>query len=300
MEIQTRIANLIWGLVMNVLFNTFWTARFMRRSMDRILGATVDELKARYGYLKVGTETLERIGMEWVSATAGPPRILLYLHGGGYFMGGTESYRRWAFRVAHRFDSLVYLPEYRLAPEAPYPAALEDALAAFHKLREKHPTTPIFIGGDSAGAGLALALLLSLRDQGVKMPQGCFLLSPWADLTGDAPTYRSNRWRDLWLSRRKTRKWAPWYAGGQDFKNPFISPVFGDFTGLPPLLVLVGEQEVLLDDARTVAEKARQGKVSVELQVWPGMQHVWPIGLPQISESKEAMKAIASFLARNT
>jgi epsilon-lactone hydrolase len=299
MDIQTRIANLVWGLVMNVCFNAFCSVRLMRQNIDRLLGSTVDELKAQYGYLKVGSETVGGFPMEWVSATAGPPRVVLYLHGGGYFMGGIESYRRFAFRMAHRLDSLVYLPEYRLAPESPFPAALEDAIAAYRRISEKHPDVPIFVGGDSAGGGLCLALLLALRDQGQALPKGCFVLSPWADLTGEAESHRTNRYRDLWLSRRRLRKWSRYYAGQQDRKSPYLSPVFGDYNDLPPLLILAGEQEILLDDARAVAEKARQGKVKVELQVWPGMQHAWPLGIPQLSESKEAMKTIASFLTRN-
>jgi acetyl esterase/lipase len=190
----------------------------------------------------------------------------------------------------------VFVPDYRLAPESPYPAALEDALAAFRHVRSIRPGWPLFVCGDSAGGGLGLSLLLKLRDLGQPMPDGAVLLSPWTDLTASGGSVDDNRGRDLWFSRRHLEGWARYYLGRADARSPYLSPVFADLSGLPPLLLLAGEHELLLDDARRVHEAASRLGVASRLHIGPGMQHDWPLTLPWLGESKRAWHAMRRFV----
>jgi epsilon-lactone hydrolase len=238
--------------------------------------------------------------MESVCAVETPRAVLIHLHGGGYFMGSPASYRNRAMRLSFRCDAEVFVPDYRLAPEHPFPAPLDDAVAAFRYVRSIRPTSPIFVTGDSAGGGLALSLLVRIRELGERMPDGAILLSPWTDLSGISDSMSTNAKKDLWLSRAHLDRWGGYALGRLDRFDPTISPVFADLSHLPPLLVIVGGHEVLLDDATRVASSARAVGTKVELIVGEVMQHDFPLTLPWLDESRDAWTRIARFVGSNS
>lgn len=222
-------------------------------------------------------------------------RTVLYLHGGGYFMGSIAAYQHAAASLAVRCQARVVLPEYRLAPEHPHPAALDDALAAYQEVRSLWPQQPIVLAGDSAGGGLTLATLVALRDRGLPLPARAVTISAWTDATGSGASMQTNADKDYWLNRQLLDAWAPWYAGNA-LEQPLASPVFAQLGGLPPLLMLVGDQEVLLDDTLRVAERVRASGSQVEVLVGRQMQHVWCLYLGWLAESRRANRAIAEFV----
>jgi len=227
-------------------------------------------------------------------------RAVLYLHGGAYTRGSIRSHGPWCGRLAVATGARVLSVDYRLAPEHPYPAAVDDALAAYRwLLGQGLDPTRVAIAGDSAGGGLAAALLLAARHAGVAMPATAVLLSPWVDLTlsGESMDLRSDR--DPMCSRESLSRSAEWYAGHEDPACPLVSPLFGDLTGLPPLLVLVGTAEVLLDDSRRFAAAADAAGVDIELVVEEELLHVWPI-FPGVPEADAALEQIAEWVRKRT
>jgi acetyl esterase/lipase len=173
---------------------------------------------------------------------------------------------------------------------------LDDALAAWKYVRALRPSLPILLTGDSAGGGLGLSLLARLRDLGGEMPCGAVFLSPWTDLTMSSASIDTNRRTDLWLTRRHLECWARYYLAGADARTPSVSPVFADLSALPPLLLLAGENEILLDDALRVGEAARRAGTSARVLVGPGMQHDWPFTLPWLDESRSAWAEMRLFV----
>jgi acetyl esterase/lipase len=234
--------------------------------------------------------------MESVRAAPSPTAVVIHLHGGAFVFGSPESYRNRAMRLSYRFDAEVFVPDYRLAPEHPFPAALDDALAAYLFVRALRPQAPLFVTGDSAGGGLVLSVLLRLRELGEPMPAGAILLSPWTDLSASGASVNGNHGKDRWLARAHLSQWASYYAGATDPREPLMSPVFADLAGLPPLLVLAGEHEVLLDDAARVVEKALLSGTPASLLVGRRMQHDWPLTLPWLEESRAAWGAMRRFI----
>lgn len=243
--------------------------------------------------LKVG-----EIPCEWVLAPGADPELrLLYLHGGGWVSGSGGNYLPLAADISAAAKCAVLLPDYRLAPEHPFPAGLEDCVAAHEWLVANGPSGPgaasaTFIAGDSAGGNLTLATLLALRDRKLRLPAGGIPLSAAADFTLLSESLKTVH--DPIISARTMPEFRDRYLGKSDPRHPLASPVFGDYRGLPPLLIQVGEQEMLRDDSRRVAEKAAADGIPVTLEVWPGMVHVFQIrGLP---ESREAIEHIAEFI----
>ncbi|MFP3246861.1 MAG: alpha/beta hydrolase fold domain-containing protein, partial [Paraburkholderia sp.] len=191
--------------------------------------------------------------------------------------------------------------DYRLATEARFTAALDDALAAYRQLLASGiPAESIVISGDSAGGGLALATLVALRDAGGALPAGAVLFSPWTDLGASGASIRTNDGADPMFSGPAIGRAARLYLGDTPATHPYASPVYADLHGLPPLLIQAGSTEVLLDDSRRVAENARTEGVSVDLQVWPNMPHVWQIFTPFIPEARRALDEAASFVRKVT
>lgn len=231
------------------------------------------------------------------SPQADPARVLLYLHGGGYAVGSINDYKMICGQMADVLKTNLLIPEYRLAPEHPFPAAVEDAKAVYRWLLEQgFQPANIIIAGDSAGGGLSLAAVLSLRDDGVPLPAAIVCLSPWADLTFQGQSHQAKAKSEAMLTSEKLREWAGFYAGAENPAHPLISPVYADFHGFPPLLIQVGSQEILLDDARIVAEKARAAGVDVTLKIWEGMWHVWQMLSEFVPESKAAIEEIGRFI----
>ena len=238
------------------------------------------------------------IPCEWVLAPGAEPDVrLLYLHGGGWVSGSGGNYLPLAAEISREARCAVLLPDYRLAPEHPFPAGLEDCIAAHDWLTANGPTGPspakaTFIAGDSAGGNLTLATLLALRDRKRPLPAGGIPISAATDFTLASESLKTVD--DPILSAKTMPEFRARYLGDADPRNPLASPVFGDYRGIPPLLVQVGGEEMLRDDSVRVAEKARADGVPVTLEVWPGMVHVFHIrGLP---ESREAIRRMAEFM----
>jgi acetyl esterase/lipase len=231
---------------------------------------------------------------EWVEAGKSD-RTLLYLHGGGYVACSVVTHRPITAAFAqHGFR--VFAPEYRMAPEHLFPAAVEDAVAVYRGLREQG-ISKIVVSGDSAGGGLALAMLISLRDAGEELPAGVVLFSPWTDLAATGESLRTNDERCALFRGAKIGPGALYYLGTADPKNPLASPLYGDLKGLPPMLIHVGENEVLLDDSRRLVDRARTAGVSVEIKIWPVVPHDWQL-VPAMPEAKRSMREAAEFLSK--
>jgi acetyl esterase/lipase len=237
---------------------------------------------------------------EWVATAGGlEDRAVLYLHGGGYVMGSLATHRKLAGDIARASAARVLLVEYRLAPEHPHPAAVEDAVAAYRwLLAVGYDPGRLAIAGDSAGGGLTIATLVALRDAGDPMPAGAVAISPWADLTMEAASIQSRADLDPMVSAPDLTRFAGWYLDGTDARHPTASPAHADLTGLPPVLVHVGEAEVLVDDSTLLAARGRAAGVDVTLEEWPEMVHVWHVFAGRVPESTAAVERVGAFLRR--
>ena len=226
---------------------------------------------------------------------------VLYLHGGAYAYGSPSVYRDAIWRMAHATAAAVLCIDYRLAPEHPFPAGLDDAVHAYRwLLSQGADPMRIALMGDSAGGGLAYATLLRLRDEGAPLPAAAVGLSPWTDLTLSGESIRRNAEADPMLNAGQARFLADCYLGGADPKNPYASPLFGDFTGLPPSLIQVGDDEILLDDAVRLADGMRRAGCKAELELWPRMPHVWQMYAAFLPEGRKAIARIGRFVRQHT
>jgi monoterpene epsilon-lactone hydrolase len=272
----------------------------MRARFERLSRVSREKLQRKFPGLFFQDHVLDELAIESIRAVEAPSRVILYLHGGAFFMGSPASYRNRAMRLSYRCHAEVFVPAYRLAPEHPYPAALDDALAAWKLVKNLREGAPLFVAGDSAGGGLSLSLLVRLRDLGLTMPNGALLLSPWTDLTVSGASIDRNHGKDLWFTRKHLETWARYYVGRAVGASPYISPVFADLSGLPSLLLLVGENELLLDDALRVRDAARQKGTSATVLVGRGMQHDWPLTLPWLEESRLAWETMRAFVEEHS
>lgn len=236
---------------------------------------------------------------EWIMPRgASKDRVIFYTHGGGYVSGSCADHRMHVAKFVKDTGIGALLYEYRLAPEHPFPAAVEDTLVAYRWLLDQGVTADhILIVGESAGGGLCLAALLALRDLGLPLPAAGVALSPWTDLNCTGESYRVNARKDIsfegsWMV------WGKYYAGDSQRTHPWMSPLYGDLRGLPPLLIVVGTAEILLDDARAFADKAKAAGVDVTLGVWEGMVHCFPLFAPLISEATQAWAQICDFICQ--
>ncbi len=237
---------------------------------------------------------------EWhVPADVAPRRTILHLHGGGFIAGAPVHFRSFASWLAAQARARVLVLDYRLAPEHPFPAALEDAIAAvraLYALGTDHHALGIV--GDSAGGALALGTLLAMRDAGEPLPAAAALVSPLTDAAGTGETLRTNATTDVVLTARHKDELARMYAGQQPVEHPLISPLYADLRGLPSLLIHASESEILFDDARRLAEKAHAANVAVEFTVYPGMMHDFHQAVPLTPESRHAVRGMAAYFAR--
>jgi monoterpene epsilon-lactone hydrolase len=240
--------------------------------------------------------TADGVPVEWIEpAEPASDAVVLYLHGGGWIFGWYPSHRSLVARICEAASCRALAVDYRLAPEHPFPAALEDCVTAYRWLAGSGVSPRrIVIAGDSAGGNLVLTTLMTLRDAGEAMPAAGVCLSPMTDLAGTGDTFR--RGRDALLTVESAMSMARAYVGDQDPRAPLISPNYGDFTGLPRLLVQVGADEILLSDSLRLVENAEAAGVDVDLAVWPGMWHVWHTLAPYLPEARHAVDAIGSFV----
>ena len=225
-------------------------------------------------------------------------RYVLYFHGGGYVVGSARLFRDFTWRIARATRACVLYFDYRLAPEHPFPAALEDSVKVYRWLGDRHGSRRIAFVGDSAGGGLALATLHKLRDDGVELPAAAAALSPWTDLALTAPSLHSNAAADPMLSAKAMPELAHHYLAGADPRHPYASPLYGDPSGLPPTLIQVGSDEILRDDAVRMADRQRAAGCEVELEVWPRMPHAWQLYARILPEGRQAIERIGTFLER--
>jgi monoterpene epsilon-lactone hydrolase len=262
----------------------------------------VEKSAGRFGKLPagIGVSPANINGMaaeRIMPAGAGKDQVILYFHGGGYVVGSCPAHRAIVAKFVKDSGVGALLFGYRLAPEHPFPAALEDAMAAYGwLLAQGVPASQIVFVGDSAGGGLCLATLLAIRDQGLPLPAAAVALSPWTDLKCTGESYQTKlkvdpaTWPGSWTV------FSQYYAKDNDPDLPGISPLYGDLQGLPPLLIYAGSDEVLLDDSTRFAEKAKNAGVEVTLKVGEGMFHCFPVCAPLFPEAKQAMAEICTFI----
>ncbi|HEV2956876.1 MAG TPA: alpha/beta hydrolase [Xanthobacteraceae bacterium] len=229
-------------------------------------------------------------------AQSRPDRCVLYFHGGGYCIGTAALYRDFLWRIAAAACAQVLYFDYRLAPEHAFPAALDDAVAAYRWLVARFDRRHVAFAGDSAGGGLMFATLLRLRDEGVELPRAAAAVSPWTDLTLSGPSLRANADADPMLDPDNLPELVHNYCAAADPRNPYISPVYGDPAGLPPALIQAGSDEILRDDAVRMGANMRAAGCEAEVEIWEEMPHVWHLYARLIPEGRRAVARIGEFL----
>ena len=255
-------------------------------------------LKPAFG-VSVEATTVNGIDAEWLRPKAAPDsKVLLYLHGGAYLIGSCRTHRQMVSHIARAAGINALVPEYRLAPEHRFPAAIEDAVGIYRSLlTEGFKPGDIFIAGDSAGGGLTIATLLSLRHAGVPLPAAAVLLSPFLDVSasGESATTRADQ--DPWFDPSDLAVVADNYCDdADDLKNPLVSPVFANVAGLPPTLIQVGDDEILLSDSTRFAALMEEAGLEVQLEIWPEMWHVFQLLVGKMPESRMAIRKIGAYL----
>lgn len=276
------------------------------KAMAQAQVSTPQEMRALFEQMAVPAETDIKcdpvtaggVKAEWISAPgAAPDRAVLYLHGGGYVLGSIKTHRDLMGRVSRAAKARVLGLDYRLAPEHPFPAAVDDSLAAYRwMLQQDLKPSRIAIAGDSAGGGLVVATLVAIRDAKLPMPRAGVCLSPWVDLEGIGESMKTREQADPVVRREGLVQMAAAYLGGKDARTPLAAPLYADLKGLPPLLIQVGDAETLLDDSNRLAEKARAAGVQVKLEVWPEMIHVWQLFASFLPEGQKAVVGIGQYL----
>lgn len=278
--------------------------------VQRIDVSNVDVQKVRRLWNRLGKFLMTAIGVnikkdringlyaEWhVPKHCTHGKLILYLHGGAYIVGGTDMHRQMVSHLARAANVEVLLPDYRLAPEHKYPAAVEDAVGVYRTLlSDGWRACDIVLAGDSAGGGLTAATLLALRDAGDELPAGAVLMSPFLDVTASGETMQTRAEQDPWFHAEHVPIIADYYCEPDQHRDAYVSPVFADVHGLPPIYIQVGNDEILLSDSTRFAEKLQQAGCEVELEIWPDMWHVFQFFVNKMPESGRAVKKIGAFV----
>ncbi len=303
------------------LISHFYRFILRRASIFGKAGETIVERRARLDkaarFLKtppgvtIRPEDASGVPAEWTIPPGAPDdSALLYIHGGAWTIGSPRTHRAMVSQIALAAGVKALSIDYRLAPEHPFPAALEDCLAAYHWLLEQGiPATKIVLAGDSAGGNLTLATLLALRDfskgKGTfpskasdPLPAAAVCLSPATDLASTGESVRSRANVEVLLRNTRGGNAITHYTGDQDVHNPLISPLYGDLHGLPPILIHVGDHEILLNDSTRFVERARAAGVDAQVVVWPAMWHVFQMHAPRMPEARESIQQIAAFIRK--
>jgi monoterpene epsilon-lactone hydrolase len=278
------------------------------RSAPDLHGAPIEQRRAAFEAVTawfpvpddVRSEPVEADSVpgEWISAPgADPDRIIYYLHGGGYSMGSIKTHREMVSRLSRASGARALAIDYRLAPEHPFPAAVEDSTATYRwLLSTSADPARLVIAGDSAGGGLTVATLVALRDAGDPLPAAAVCLSPWVDMEGLGGSMTSKAEADPMVQRDDLLEGAQAYLGGADPRTPLAAPLYADLKGLPPLLIHVGTAETLLDDSTRLAERAKTAGVDVTLEPWEDMIHVWHYMAAMLPEGQQAIDRIGDFI----
>jgi monoterpene epsilon-lactone hydrolase len=238
--------------------------------------------------------------VEWLAPKQAPDgKLILYLHGGAFIMGGCQMHRQFVSHIARASGFRAVVPEYRLAPEHPFPAAIDDVVSIYRSLISTGLMPgDIILAGDSAGANLAIALMLKLRDAGEPLPAAACLLSPWIDLSLSGESMKTNADKDPWFREDDIRHIASLYCDENQIMNPLASPVYADASGLPPLYIQVGGDEVLLSDSLRLADNVRSSGGEAEIEIWPQMWHVFQVFVGVMPESHKAIDKIGAYIQR--
>ena len=273
------------------------TLQEMRKGWDGLFSDVVPSVGAKSERVDAGG-----VKAEWITAPgAAADRVILYFHGGGYVLGSIHSHRDMCERLSRAAKARVLALDYRLAPEHPFPAPVEDARAAYlWLLKQGISPKRIAFAGDSAGGGLTFAALLALTQHKDPMPACAAPLSPWVDLEGLGESMTSRDADDPMVHKPMILQMAQTYLGGASARDPLAAPLHGDLIGLPPLLIQVGARETLYDDASRIAEKAKKAGVSVEFDPWEGQIHVWQIFASRLDEGEKAIQKIGQFVQKHT
>jgi monoterpene epsilon-lactone hydrolase len=235
---------------------------------------------------------------EWTSTPdADPASAVLYLHGGGYVICSLDSHRHLAAEVGRASGARTLAIDYRLAPEHPFPAAVEDTVASYRYLLDSGiQPKRIALAGDSAGGGLVVGALLAIREAGLPLPACAWCISPWVDMEALGKSFIDRAAADPTVQKATIQMMAQWYLGDADPRHPHAAPIYGDLRGFPPLLIQVGAAEVLLDDSIALARRAGAADVVVDLQIWPEMIHIWHLYFPMLSAGRRAIASGGSFV----
>ena len=252
--------------------------------------------------IQVEQTQIAGVDVDWLRPkNARKDKVLLYLHGGAYVIGSPRTHRQLVSHTARAAGVVAVLPDYRLAPEHPFPAGLDDCVAVYRGLLEAgFKPEDIIIAGDSAGGGLSVATLLLLRHAGVPMPAAAVLLSPFLDVTGSGESARTRADRDPWFDIADLQVVTRYYCPDESqWRDPLVSPVFANVAGLPPMLIQVGDDEILLSDSTRLAQKLEAEGIEVQLEIWPHMWHVFQMFIRKMPESRAAVVKIAEYVRRS-
>lgn len=293
---QSKVTRWVIKTLIAPILNAETPITIQRKQLDRLTGLVP---------LPKGVNSrsfnIRDIPALWIDVNAKNQRVIFFLHGGAYNIGSIESHKEFAARLGLAADANVLLIDYRLAPEHPFPAGLNDALAAYQWLRiQGYGGDNIAIAGDSAGGGLALSTAMKLRDESSELPACLCLMSPWTDLTMSGASIKSNATTEIMLNALWMRQLAHNYAGPDGLANPLASPHYGNYKGLPPIMTHVAEAELLLSDARRMTQKAKQAGVDAHLEEFRNVWHIWHTHAGVMPESKQAMKKMGDFIQQKT
>ena len=268
-----------------------------RRSFERMVDEFSIDIPAKYSRVNAGGVTAE-----WVTAEgASESRVVLYFHGGGYIIGSPRTHRPMLAELSQASGARVLALDYRLAPEHPFPAPVEDAVASYRwLLNEGYDPVRIAVGGDSAGGGLTVAMMVQGRYVGLPMPGAAVCISPWVDMEGLGDSMETRAEADPMVMKEGLLLSAKTYLGGADPRAPLAAPLYADLRGLPPILIQVGDAEVLLDDSTRLAGVAREAGVEIQMDVWDDMIHVWHLFAPILPEGKQAISQAGEFIKKHT
>lgn len=280
-------------LLVKPLFHPAVPTRLLRQGLQATSAITLEAKGVERTTLDIDGLKLEKHSPKQASASQ---HIILYLHGGAYCVGSPATHRSLTSQLARQCHAEVFVPDYRLAPEHPFPAASDDALACYLWLLDNgYRAEQITLAGDSAGGGLALATAMRIRDEQLPPPAGMILISPWADLTHPRADSK-NQPAEYMLSWPTLEHAAQSYAA-DDRENPYVSPLFGDLARLPEALIVVGSEEILLGDAERLTDALQQAGGRVSLQVYQGMWHVFPVHAGLLDMSDQAIRVMADFVS---
>ncbi|HZP45400.1 MAG TPA: alpha/beta hydrolase [Candidatus Binataceae bacterium] len=270
------------------------TPQDLRRAFDQMAPTPAADVQCQ----KVNAGGVDA---EWVCAPgAADDRFVLYLHGGGYVIGSVQSHRDLMARLSRAAKARVLGLNYRLAPEHPFPAAVDDAVAGYKwLLAQGAKPSRVAVAGDSAGGGLTAATLVAIRDQKLPTPGAGVLISPWVDMEGLGESMKTRVDADPVVRKEGLLQMAQAYLQGKDPKTPLAAPLYADLKGLPPLLIQVGDAETLLDDSNRLAERAKAAGVPTKLEIWPEMIHVWHLFASFLPEGQQAIERAGGFIVEN-